>query len=353
MSPLDPQETATAVTAVNEVTEAGRMAPKDYDAVLLASFGGPEGQDDVIPFLRNVTRGRGIPDERLEEVSHHYRANGGISPINQQNRELKAGIEAELAARGDRAAGVLGQPQLGPVHPADPPGHLRRRAPQGPHGHHERLLLLLQLPPVPRGHRHRADRDRPGRKARSRQGPPVLRPPRLRRAVHRRHRRRPRRRPRPAGRGRHPGRARAHPVRHALHPHPRRRGGGPLRRRTAPLRGRLRLRRAAPGHRHRGHPPGGSRDRRHRPLVPRLPVPLRRPARAVAGTGHQRRHRGTRRPGRQGHRDRAARLRQRPHGSCLGPRHRGPGDLRQAGPGREPGPHARDAPQVRRRTSWT
>ena len=86
-------------TTVNDVTEAGRMAPKDYDAVLLASFGGPEGQDDVIPFLRNVTRGRGIPDERLEEVSHHYRSFGGISPINQQNRELKAALEAELAAR--------------------------------------------------------------------------------------------------------------------------------------------------------------------------------------------------------------------------------------------------------------
>ncbi|MCP8998587.1 ferrochelatase [Pseudarthrobacter sp. RMG13] len=84
----------------NPVTEAGRMAPKNYDGVLLASFGGPEGQDDVIPFLRNVTRGRGIPDERLEEVSQHYRANGGISPINQQNRELKAALEAELRARG-------------------------------------------------------------------------------------------------------------------------------------------------------------------------------------------------------------------------------------------------------------
>ena len=97
MNPLESQETATAV---NEVTQAGRMAPKEYDAVLLASFGGPEGQDDVIPFLRNVTRGRGIPDERLEAVSHHYRANGGISPINQLNRDLLAGIEAELAARG-------------------------------------------------------------------------------------------------------------------------------------------------------------------------------------------------------------------------------------------------------------
>ncbi|MCU1405899.1 MAG: ferrochelatase [Glaciihabitans sp.] len=72
----------------------------DYDAILLASFGGPEGQDDVIPFLRNVTRGRGIPEERLEEVAHHYRAFGGISPINQQNRELKVALEAELAARG-------------------------------------------------------------------------------------------------------------------------------------------------------------------------------------------------------------------------------------------------------------
>jgi ferrochelatase len=74
--------------------------PTAYDAILLASFGGPEGQDDVIPFLRNVTRGRGIPDERLEEVAHHYRAFGGVSPINEQNRELKAALEAELARRG-------------------------------------------------------------------------------------------------------------------------------------------------------------------------------------------------------------------------------------------------------------
>lgn len=88
------------LTAQNPITERGRMAPKEYDAILLASFGGPEGQDDVIPFLRNVTRVRGIPDERLEEVSHHYRAFGGISPINEQNRALKAALEAELAARG-------------------------------------------------------------------------------------------------------------------------------------------------------------------------------------------------------------------------------------------------------------
>lgn len=74
--------------------------PTAYDAILLAGFGGPEGQDDVIPFLRNVTRGRGIPEERLEEVAHHYRHFGGVSPINDQNRALKAALELELASRG-------------------------------------------------------------------------------------------------------------------------------------------------------------------------------------------------------------------------------------------------------------
>ena len=74
--------------------------PVAYEAVILAGFGGPEGQDDVIPFLRNVTRGRGIPDERLEEVAHHYRHFGGVSPINQQNRELQAALQAEADRRG-------------------------------------------------------------------------------------------------------------------------------------------------------------------------------------------------------------------------------------------------------------
>jgi len=74
--------------------------PVAYDAVLLLGFGGPEGQDDVIPFLRNVTSGRGIPDERLEEVAHHYRHFGGVSPINEHNRELKAALDAEISRRG-------------------------------------------------------------------------------------------------------------------------------------------------------------------------------------------------------------------------------------------------------------
>jgi ferrochelatase len=76
------------------------LAPATYDCILLAGFGGPEGQDDVIPYLRNVTRGRGIPDERLEEVAHHYRHFGGVSPINEHNRALKAALEVEISARG-------------------------------------------------------------------------------------------------------------------------------------------------------------------------------------------------------------------------------------------------------------
>lgn len=75
-------------------------APQEYDAILLAGFGGPEGQEDVIPFLRNVTRGRGIPDERLEEVATHYRHFGGVSPINEHNRQLREAIEQQMRSRG-------------------------------------------------------------------------------------------------------------------------------------------------------------------------------------------------------------------------------------------------------------
>lgn len=77
---------------------AHAVAP--YDALLLYSFGGPNKPEDVVPFLRNVTAGKGIPDERLEEVGEHYYGFGGKSPINEQNLALKAALEAELAARG-------------------------------------------------------------------------------------------------------------------------------------------------------------------------------------------------------------------------------------------------------------
>lgn len=71
-----------------------------YDALLLVSFGGPERAGDVVPFLENVTRGRGIPRERLEEVGEHYFLFGGRSPINDQNRELLSAIREDLAAAG-------------------------------------------------------------------------------------------------------------------------------------------------------------------------------------------------------------------------------------------------------------
>jgi ferrochelatase len=72
----------------------------DYDAFLLVSFGGPEGPGDVMPFLRNVTRGRGIPDERLATVAEHYYAAGGVSPINQQCRDLIEGLRTGFPAAG-------------------------------------------------------------------------------------------------------------------------------------------------------------------------------------------------------------------------------------------------------------
>ncbi len=72
--------------------------PVPYDAILIVSFGGPEGMDEVMPFLENVLRGRNVPRERLVEVSHHYELFGGVSPINGQNRALIDALEAELHA---------------------------------------------------------------------------------------------------------------------------------------------------------------------------------------------------------------------------------------------------------------
>lgn len=71
-------------------------AAKEYDAILVVSFGGPEGMDEVVPFLENVTRGRNIPRERLEVVGEHYSLFDGISPLNAQNRALIAALEEEL-----------------------------------------------------------------------------------------------------------------------------------------------------------------------------------------------------------------------------------------------------------------
>jgi ferrochelatase len=71
-----------------------------YDAILLVSFGGPERREDVLPFLENVTRGRNVPGERLLKVAEHYYHFGGVSPINDQCRELMAALRKELDEHG-------------------------------------------------------------------------------------------------------------------------------------------------------------------------------------------------------------------------------------------------------------
>lgn len=74
--------------------------PERYDAILVISFGGPEGMADVMPFLENVTRGRGIPAERLRQVAQHYAQFGGVSPLNEQNRGLIKLLKRELRSHG-------------------------------------------------------------------------------------------------------------------------------------------------------------------------------------------------------------------------------------------------------------
>ena len=71
-----------------------------YDSLLIVSFGGPEGEADVLPFLENVLRGRNVPQERMLEVAEHYYQFEGRSPINAQNRELIKALEAAFAAQG-------------------------------------------------------------------------------------------------------------------------------------------------------------------------------------------------------------------------------------------------------------
>ena len=79
-----------------------RPPPSDYDALLLVSFGGPEGPDDVMPFLENVVRGKDVPRERLLAVARQYESFGGCSPANDQSRALLAAIVGQLNAHGPR-----------------------------------------------------------------------------------------------------------------------------------------------------------------------------------------------------------------------------------------------------------
>ncbi len=74
--------------------------PPQYDALLFVSFGGPEGPDEVMPFLENVLRGRNVPRERMLEVAEHYYHFGGVSPINAQNRALIQALQELLDEQG-------------------------------------------------------------------------------------------------------------------------------------------------------------------------------------------------------------------------------------------------------------
>lgn len=81
----------------NRVSLTAQSPVPPYDALLVVSFGGPDGPDDVLPFLENVLRGRNVPRERMLEVAEHYYHFGGKSPINDQNRQLIVALQQELA----------------------------------------------------------------------------------------------------------------------------------------------------------------------------------------------------------------------------------------------------------------
>ena len=87
-----------------------------YSAVLVASYGGPDKPEDVLPFMRNATTGKNIPDERLLEVSEHYMLFGGKSPINEENQALMEALRGELTRRGLEAPVVIGNRNWHPFH---------------------------------------------------------------------------------------------------------------------------------------------------------------------------------------------------------------------------------------------
>ena len=153
----------------------------EYDAFLLVSFGGPEGPDDVMPFLENVTRGRGVPRERLAEVAEHYRHFGGVSPINGQCRELLAALAPELPGLPMYWGNRNWQPYLTDTVATMRDDGVRRAIAfvTSAYG------VLLGLPPVPGRHRAGPGRRGSGR-AGDRQDPAFPRPSRLRHAARRR-----------------------------------------------------------------------------------------------------------------------------------------------------------------------
>src|SRR5436190_6479853 len=86
-----------------------------YDALLIVSFGGPEGINDVMPFLENVLRGRNVPHQRMLQVARRYEMFDGISPLNEQNRRLIAALEREFESRGPHLAIYCGNRNWHPM----------------------------------------------------------------------------------------------------------------------------------------------------------------------------------------------------------------------------------------------
>ena len=121
-----------------------------YSAVLLASYGGPRSPEDVLPFMRNATAGRGVPDERLLEVSQHYQLFGGRSPINEQNEALRDALAAELERRGCARPVTIGNRNWTPFF-TDTVAELPEPASQGGCGGDRSVFLLFGLPSIPGG----------------------------------------------------------------------------------------------------------------------------------------------------------------------------------------------------------
>ena len=207
-----------------------------YDALLLVSFGGPEGPDDVVPFLENVTRGRGIPPERLARSATHYFGSAASARSTSRTARCCAVLRRGFADRGStcRSTGATatGTPYLAET-PAPDGGRRRQRRVAGLR--HQRVLLVLLLPAVPREPPRGRCRPVGPRGAEVDKMRHVLRPPRLRRADGRRGRwPRCRRLPEDVRDGAAAG------VRHPLDP-----ADAPSPRRPGPQ--RRRVRRPAPG----------------------------------------------------------------------------------------------------------
>ena len=318
-------DTEHAVLAASPAASSGRPhveTPVAYDGILLAGFGGPEGQDDVIPFLRNVTRGRGIPDERLEEVAHHYRALRRREPHQRAEPRAQGGDRGRARRARHRPAGVLGQPQLGAVPRGGGSGCRGGRPHHAARDRHQRVQLVLQLPSVPRGlSRARSTRPALGGTVTIDKVRQFFDHPGFVHAVHR---------GRDRG-GARPGRRRACPparirVLFSTHSIP-----------TADA--------ERSGPRDRDFGAGGAYAAQHEAVAGVVMANVVDEVPAAADTGwelvYQSRsgpptqpwlepdvsdvHRRPAGAGRRGGRHRAARLRQRPHGSAVGPRHRGDG----------------------------